>query len=373
MRVLSSLLPLRRARAKAVIATAATAALLAGATLVPTACTPVVDGPTYDRTGLLATWTDDVVMPAHAAFATKSAALLTAVENLCTAPSAENVDAARAARLEASLAWQKTAAFRFGPAKDQRAQNNLDLWPFRPDAVDAALAANPAPTRTSVAEQGAASLGLHAAAYMLSQEPDAQSTADALAAEGGKRCAYLDGLAADIASRATNIEQAWLNGYAADYKAAKGFDTEQLAVDEIVNGIVAYAEWCADTKLGKPLDKRGGGDPRPDEVEEPYALTSKEQLQAALAGLGDLMRGEGRFLSVLEGVRPDLATRLERQLEGAEAAVAAIDGPIKTVVADDTQQIWDAYNAIKAFYRLAAVEAVAAMGVTLTFNTNDGD
>ena len=74
----------------------------------------------------------------------------------------------------------------------------------------------------------------------------------------------------------------------------------------------------------------------------------------------------------MSGEEP-LSQVILRQFDAALAALRAIDGPLETAVQANPAQVESAYQETLSLLTLLKADMVNQLGLTLTFNDNDGD
>jgi predicted lipoprotein len=72
-------------------------------------------------------------------------------------------------------------------------------------------------------------------------------------------------------------------------------------------------------------------------------------------------------------VNPGLETRLAEHMQAAISATRAIGAPLEQAVVNNRPALENAYEKTRALEILLKVDVVSALGVTLTFGSNDGD
>ena len=82
---------------------------------------------TSDRSEVLASVADRVMVPAYTELAEATATQTGAIDALCASPGAAELAAAREAWLRVNAAWGATSAFRFGPVADLRLAAAVDF------------------------------------------------------------------------------------------------------------------------------------------------------------------------------------------------------------------------------------------------------
>ncbi len=308
------------------------------------------------RQAVLAHLHNEVMVANHRTLAELAEDL--AAAPVCAADPAPAQTAWRAAR----AAWGHTAAFWFGPVVDDRQLSALDFWPVRADNIEAAVAAaSPEIRAEDLASAGVSTRGLPALEYLLFAEP----------VTPGTRCAYTTAVATDIATRSAALAQAW-----ADRPAT----TDQAALDEIVNAAIECLYRMVKDKLDRPLGNLSGAPADPSLVESRYSDHGTADLAANLVSFKQIYLGADEApggepgLGALVALRDaDLDTRIQTQLDRAQAAVAALPDNLGQALLDDRNTVQTARDDVDTLRRLIKLDVASQLGVTLSLSDNDGD
>lgn len=358
----------------------------AGVGVLAAACTDGGTREAFDREQLLKDLTEQVVTPGLAQAVERAEALDARVQQLCAAPSVEALSAAQLAWKDAHAAWKRTGAYQFGPVETLDANATVDWWPTDVDAVESLLGGSAALDEAGVAELGANKKGLPALEYLLWGGDASASDADRVAALSAqpRRCQLMVGASALARAKLVAVQDAWRNGYAQEFTTAGAgsatYPTLKSAVDQVVNQQISVVESVAGRRMALPLGLRSGnGNPNPDAVECPHSGASKAAMLAILDGVETTYAGAaggaaGVTLSAYVVAKdPSVDARMRAALAEARAALAAVPGDWREAVLEQRALGETAYQKVRAVKTLLGTEVTAALGVTLTFNDNDGD
>lgn len=326
-----------------------------------------------------------VFLPAAADFATRSAALDTAVAAWAATGGAAGpaLDAARTAWREAFLAWQYNELLRAGPAGEPRSfiggqglRDRIYSWPTtRPCGIDQNLVAERYLDPTFFTAQLVNVLGLDALEYLLYYTGDDNhcpsqveiNTTGSWAAldtteRTRRRAAYAQTLAHQIALDAEALRHAWASdgGDYAHLLARAGtegspYPTARDALEQVFHGLFYLDKISKDLKLAIPT----GLSPQcpaatgcPDELEAPWSGLARQSLamnlragRALFVG-GDLDAPGFDDLLTAAGAA-DLALQM---LEDFDAAIAALDGDspaLDALITDDLPAAQALYTRVK--------------------------
>jgi uncharacterized protein len=355
---------------------------------------PVGGGTANERLGrILTSLGEQVVVPAHAAFATATAKLEEDATAFCDGPSAERLRIAQASWRSAMTAWLSASVPQFGPIRDDNRNLRVEFWPDAnnnvPRSVEQLLASGEPITADLVANRSVAAQGLPALEQLLF-DPDADPLAPFLdAANGRRRCDAVRAIVTNLRAVAQDVEADWrpARGGYADALARSGaqggaFATRGAAIEEVVNSMVTVVERTKNDRLGKPLALPEGGNPVLARAESHRSRTSLANVAAALAALRRFYLGgespeEGfgfdDFLRL--GGEASLDGEIQRLFDQAIPRARNLPPSLADVVADPAARavVGELYSEVTQLTQLIKNDLAEAIGVVVGFNENDGD
>lgn len=329
----------------------------------------------FTKTAMLENLARTVIIPAYSDFAARCRDLVTASEKLCESPDTNSLDAVQAAWSEAMLAWRPAQVVRAGPLLDQDILSRIHFWPIRRQSVEKVLADKAPITDAYIRRLGAPAVGLCAMEFLLFdlKGGDAAVLATFRGAQSERRKTYLKALAADLLGNAERVLTAW-NAAEGGYKTtfvAGGQDSVNLIVNDMLQAI----EIAAEERLKYAIFLHEGKLLRLDFIQGAAAGISQRGVAQVLRGGHRLFSGGGGFglVSHLRQIKSPLADRIEVQFQLALKAVDDIGAPLEKALLKDPAVVKQAYEECKKLEIALKVELVSALGVTLTFNSTDGD
>ena len=352
-------------------------ALLAGS------CTdiPIGDGP---RKTVVRRVASDVIAPAHAELATKTVALEAAVAALLAAPGPTSLVAAQDAWRAARAPWVKSLVFRVGPVIDDSYEAKLDQWPVDEGRIQSEIAGSAALTPSHVAGLGANKRGFHALELFLFDPAGGDAavlaalTTDTLATRRGQ---YMAAVAALLTRDAGALHTAWDPAGGAfeerivDIGGDGPFATVKDATDAVINDAIFLAELVADAKLGKPMGKMSGT-PDVSLIESSPSDGALDDLRGHVLGLREVYVGaspDAGLSGLVAKASPAIDAHVRADLAALEGALAAIPRPFAAAVLARDTNVEAAWAAARRLRVTLSTEVIAALGATLSFNSNDGD
>jgi predicted lipoprotein len=326
----------------------------------------------------------NVIVPGYQELAARSQTLTSSMEALATTPTPESLAKTRAAWLAAMLAARQIQWLQTGPMADREYLATFYYSKVLPHRIADVLNSSDIIDATYLDELGAATKGLFSLEYLLF-EPRLESSAKAAFAPGPdpktlfganvqRRCQFLLALAHDVQKKADLVAVDWAGTNHQDV-ATRFVAGGQETLNSVVNQLAQRLETVAESRLNLALQLPVPVLRRLDRIEGARSRTALPQLIAILRGMHRLYRGrEGLGLDdYLRPLNPALELRVEQQFQKAITALQAVDAPLEEAVIDRKEFVLRAYEAVRDLEILFKVDVASALGVTITFNSNDGD
>jgi len=336
----------------------------------------------FDRAGLLAHLSNDILLPLQLDFATKAAALPPAIQAHCDAldagAAATTLDTARAAFAAAIDAWQRNEALLVGPAETNMStlRGHIYGWPnTSPCEIDRDVASRWAdPSSYDVSTELISTRSLTAVELLLYPPTDTHNCFDvpagwdALGADLPRaRCRLALAIATDVAAQANTLATDWRSdggNYVAALATAGSNDTlpsTQHALNLVSDGIFYIDRMVKDMKLGEAAGIAVNACdavemPCLREVELRYSDRATFALRANLeitrqAFTGTTAAGEGLGFDdwLIAAGQPELAARMTASLDAAITKANAL--PDSFLGALDTQyaDVAALHGSVRAF------------------------
>ena len=341
----------------------------------------------FDREVMLQNIGENLVVPAYDSLKIEVGQL-----SASTAAFTANPDSIQLAELQqawknALLAWQKASAYELGPAEQEVLRSSLNTFPT--DTIQIQSNVQSGTYNLGTADNIDAK-GFPALDYLLFglAESNAlilnQYTTDSSAAN---RKAYLEALVSEIKTKTDAVAQAWSptgGNYLATFISKNGTDIGS-STGQLVNQLNFDLEIIKNAKIGIPLGKKTLGTPMPEKVEGYYSgmsvIFASEQLKALEnIYLGrDLSGSEGKgfddYLEALDAKHNGnpLNTTIKTQFTSARQALNAVPDPLAGTILTNPAIVDKAYVEIQKLVVLLKSDMPAALGVSITYQDNDGD
>jgi predicted lipoprotein len=304
------------------------------------------------------------------------------LETLTREPSTNSLQRSRDAWLAVSLAANLVRCFQAGPIKDRDYLASFYYWQVLPGRIEAVIQSDRPIDKSLLEELGSTSKGLFALEYLLfdraPHDPgeDSQKT-DTLellrGPSGARRAAYILALGRDLETKAADLVHGWslsTPDTASTKLAQGGQESINLLVNQLamaVEDVVEHLHFIL--QLPPPVSAQL------DRIERSRSGSSLAGLIASIEGLKKMYRG-GDGLGpddALKQINPALEKRVQQHLEAAADSIRAVASPLEKAVVDNHAAVEKAYESSRALEIVIKVDMVSALGVTLTFSSNDGD
>jgi len=363
--------------------------------------TPVIDArqDSFDRKALLANIGENIALPVYETFDARADSMATAIDAYCaalgTAEEATLRAPAQDAWKQAMETWQMAEVMLFGPVtmNERALRDVIYSWPIVSScAVDQDVNLHRLdPASYDITIRLTNRRGLAALEYLLFSV-DLNHTCPPQAAPEGwdtlvdadrsaARCAFARVAAADLATQAQTLLDAWrpdAGNYLAAFTSASAFASAQAGINVVTDAMFALDTETKDMRVGEPAgivinQCNTVGEPCAAELESPHARHSRENVLANLRGFQMLFLGQGLdgtdgigFDEFLRSVGAEvLADEMKSEIAAAIAATEAIPGTMEDALQSDYQTVADAYAGIKAVTDNLKTQFLTVLGLEL--------
>lgn len=340
----------------------------------------------FDRRAMLENFGANLILPAYVALQARVDALSEAADQFVADPNTASLGILRDRLKDAWMAWQNANLFQFGPAEAAVMRPALNTFPANVNQIEANVASGDY-VLGSLANRAAA--GFPTLDYLLhgvgttAEEIVGKYTTDASATG---RITYLADNVAFIKSTTDQVVDAWDqsggNFLAEFLSAARGGTDVGSSLGELINALILhYERFVRDGKIGIPAGVRSAGVPRPTATEAFYSGYSLELAVANVVAIRRLFRGTG--LNGASGIglddnlraldAADLANEIDAALGEAIAGLQSLDDPLSMQIETDVEAVTAVFVSMQRAVVLLKADMTSVLGVTVTFQDNDGD
>ena len=364
-------------------------ALLGGLLAVLSSCTNGgVDDPGsgFDRPAMLNNYGNNLIIPSYESLKSSVDDLDAAAGAFSTEPTPSNLSELQNELKTARLAWQDAAMYQFGPAEMNVLRAVLNTYPADTDKVNSNIESGDYNLETL---ENRAAAGFPALGYLLhgigdsNEEIVIQYTSDQNASN---RMAYLQDNVDYIKESTDATLNAWLpdgGNYIETFLSDDNAGTDVgSSLGMMVNALVLhYERFMRDGKIGIPAGVRSAGVPRPEAAESFYAGYSLELAIANLQAIKRIYLGTG--LNTGDGLgfeenlisldAAGLSDEIVTEIDQAIAALQDLNDPLSQQIENNNDPVLTAFQELQDVVVLLKADMASALGVTITFQDNDGD
>jgi hypothetical protein len=358
-------------------------ALLAIVMLAPSAA--AVDRSTLNRSLAL-----DYAAPRYQALADATAGLRDAATSYCGQPDDARLAALRSAYDSAMDAWASAQPLRLGPVTFEKRLERLQFWPDKHNSggkqftqtlqvMDPATAAAVAVGEGTVALQGFP-------AFERLLFDDKVTPGSASDPSGKFRCDLLAAVATNLAKIAADTTRAWGDAGQGFAKSViepgpdnPYFGDDREATAAFLDGFMTLLQVIADQKLLRPLgDDAASAKPRLAESwRSGRSLRNIEMNLRSLRAMYAGEQGHPGFSAVMRDTMEGnaFAAVIDDAFGRAIAAATSAGAPLEEAIADPSHRpaIETLRAVVKDLQRLVSTHLPGALGVSIGFNSLDGD
>lgn len=353
---------------------------------------------TFDRSALLSSLSDQVVLPTLTAFEATVPMLESTIEDYCA--SLESVDEsselalARQAWKNSMNAWQRAEVMNVGPGRSTSKGLRDDIYSWNitsPCSVDQATLAH-SQSEITVDTQLPNRRGMDALEYLLFTESTAHSCESSQSAPQGwdalsesaikqARCGYAQALSGDLALRIETLLSAWTedDGFIQELQTL----SVKEAVDEMAVGLT-YLEQIKEFKIEQPIgitenpcfETSGIGSICPQELESPFAKVSMANISANLNGFIDFFTGNngiGFDDMLVELGSPEVSDSILQDANAALSIAQNFNEPFYTLLNSDKDTLLELHTEIQSLNTTLKSQFLSVTGINLPDLLSDND
>lgn len=340
----------------------------------------------FDRVALLQNYGSNIILPSYETLAADVADLNVSAEAFVDAPSEETLSDVRADLKAARMAWQAASLYQFGPAESLTLRSALNTYPTDEERIDDNIASGEY-TFGSISDRAAG--GFPALDYLLhgADATDAEIIAAYTSeANADRRGTYLLDNIAFIKGNVDQVVTEW-SPDGEDYlgmftsEANAGTDVGS-SLGMLINAYIKhYERFLRDGKIGIPAGVRSAGVPRPASTEAAHGGYSLELAIANMQSfkrlyLGETVEGQdgpGIDDNLQARGAGELDTEIVSALDETISALQNLNDPLSNQIETNNEPVLTAFQEMQSVVALMKADMTSVLGITITFQDNDGD
>lgn len=335
----------------------------------------------FDRSAMLENYGNNIVLPTFENMQSKINQLQSTAQNFESERTLENLQTLQADLKNARLAWQQISPFQFGPSESVLLRASLNTYPADTEKIDQNISTGQYTLGTINSRDAA---GLPALGYLLHGLGSTNAEILSMYTSDTNAENRVDYLLENITFIKESVDAA-----TEDWQASGGdyigmFLSEENAGTDVgsslgmlINSYVMhYERFLRDGKIGIPAGIRSAGVARPTSVEAYYGGYSAELALANLEKMEELFTGgSGRGLDDnLQALNAgDLANEIQSEIDEAQAALEQLNDPLSQQIEENNEPVLTAFEELQKVVTLIKADMTSILGITITYQDNDGD
>ncbi|MBP9837351.1 MAG: peptidase M75 [Proteobacteria bacterium] len=266
-------------------------------------------------------YVNNFIVPTLTSLDNNAGNLLTAVRNLVSNPTAENLSATKAAWVATRIPWENSESALFGPVDFYGFDPAMDSWPVNKTDLESVISSGTALTKNTVASFDNSLKGFHTIEYLIYGDNGSK----AVGALTAREMEYLLATTEALKDVTSSLLASWVDGFAGQspyaeevVKAGQGsstFVSEGSAIEQFVRGIVGICDEVANGKIADPFDQRN-----PNIVESQFSGNSLTDFRNNIIGARTAYTSSVSALVLARNTTLDASVRT-----AFEQAINAID------------------------------------------------
>lgn len=335
----------------------------------------------FDRPAMLENYGNNIIIPAFEDMQTAVEELQAAADNFENERTANQLQNLQSALKESRLAWQNVSPFQFGPSESVLLRASLNTYPPDTAKINENISSGDY-SLGSIDSRDAA--GLPALDYLLHGVGDSNNEILAMYTDDARAensmIYLLDNISfiKDLVDSATNEWQSSGGDYIGMFLSENNAGTDVgSSLGMLINSYVLhYERFLRDGKIGIPAGVRSAGVPRPTSTEAYYGGYSLELVIANLRQVERIFTGgNGRGLDDnLEALDAGaLSDEIQTKIDEAQSSLEQLSDPLSQQIKENNEPVLTAFEELQQVVTLIKADMTSVLGITITYQDNDGD
>lgn len=344
-------------------------------------------GDEFDRSAMLENVGNNIILPSYNSLQQEVNNLKTDLDNFVADPTVSNLQNAQTSLKEARIAWQYANMYQFGPAETVALRASINTYPADTTKIKSNIESGDAVLGTLDNRDAA---GFPTLGYLLHGIGDTQEDIVSQYSTASNAQANIDYLISNIdfiKSNVDNVVDEW-QADGGDY-IGTFLSSENAGVDVgsslglLANAafFVHYERFLRDAKIGIPAGVRTANIPRPGNVEAYFAgysaelaLKNMEATRNLYAGISPSGTDGIGFEENLVAVgAEDLSNDILTNFGEAITSLEELNDPLTEQIQTNNDPVLDTFVEVLDVVALLKAEMASRLGITVTFQDNDGD
>jgi predicted lipoprotein len=295
-------------------------------------------------------FTNKVAVSGYSELKDNADALYTALNDLNTNATEDNLNTARTAWKSMRTTWEQCEGFLFGPVEDNDYDPNMDTWPTDYHQMDSLLASNNGLTLADIQNATLSLRGFHPIEYIIFGVGGSRTAASIT----DRQKQYMISLATDLKNTCHALYDSWAGteDFAGKVTGAGNGSDKYAKKQEVYLAILgAMTDICSEVGEGKMAEPFGTSVANADSniVESPYSGNSAIDFKNNIVGLRNVYMGKdnGKGLSYLVSSKnKDLDNRIQNEINAAINSFDNITVPYGQAIYSQRTQVQNIMTAL---------------------------
>ncbi|MEG0851812.1 MAG: imelysin family protein [Flavobacterium sp.] len=286
----------------------------------------------------------------------KAAALHTAVTQLSTSLTVENLTKAKNAWMETRVYWEQSEGFLYGPVDTEGIDPAMDTWPVDVTAMNDILNSS-SPITVATLENNNEARGFHLIEFLLWGE-NGTKTVDQLTP---RQLELLKAAAQDLHNNTQKLHNGWIasaGNFVDNFinPSPNAYPSYTVVLEEITEGLIIIADEVANGKIEDPLNSEGST-PNAELEESRFSNNSKTDFIDNMRSIQNIYLGtangvgNGKGLSTLVNAKdPVLDAKIKNAISDAIMGLDAIPGTFSNAIFTNRNQVKAAQIKVSALH-----------------------
>lgn len=247
--------------------------------------------------------------------------------------------------------WEQSEGFLFGPVDSKGIDPKIDSWPLNKIDLDAVLAGSQTLTKETIDQLESTQKGFHTIEYLLFGATNSKTAANFTVRE----LEYLTATTQSFKAAVLVLSKSWDSAgedYGANFTMAgvegkSKYPSQQAALQEILNGMIAICDEVATGKINEPFTQQNR------QLEESQFSDNSNadfadnirSVRNVYLGVYGSFNGKG-ISSIVATKNPELDARTKREIDAAVDAIAAMLPSFGQAITNNKSSVTAAQTAV---------------------------
>lgn len=323
---------------------------------------------------------DNIILPAFSDLKISTDNLAQSVKTFTNNPTQTNLDAAQLAYENVAIAMQYVTPFNFGPSEDgvTGLKENINTYPVNTTTIEDFISKND----TSFSNFQRDTRGINAIDYFLHTITGSDA---AVLANFGTNAQFRKNYLIAVANKIKKQVDAANEGWKANRTTFTGdFSTNaSSSITKLFNAMLISFEEIKNFKLAIPLGKRAGQtNVEPTQVEAYYSGISMKLIEHNLIAVENVWqcksktgtKGKGFDEKLLAVNKNELVTNTQNQFKAIYTTLKNVEpGRLSDLIINKPETPNALFSSVSSLTRFLKSDLSSALGLTVTYSSNDGD